>query len=1407
MSDSPAIQTPEDASGPAVSEQPERSRFFGRMRRVSQWLTRGVALLVALVVLAIGYLHTPPGRQLILDEISAFAPASGLSVEVESIKGSVLWSATFNNVRLRDAEDTLFLEVPTVELNWRPWVWFWSGLDVRHLVLANGTLYAAPVLIEGDPDAPLLPDFDIRIDNFLIDDLTIAAGLLGEERVVGLTAKVDIRKGVVHVEAAGNLGGEDKLALLIDAQPDNDVFDLALDWQAPRGGFLATMVGAQDDLAIRVAGDGSWTRWDGTLVARQGDVELLDFDLTNAAGTYSAIGRARLGAYLDGLPERALGPVVTLTASGTLVDSVLDGGFALRGRGVNADGRGKIDLAQNRFDGFALNADLLDANLFGPEVTLEGARLEALLTGPFRDLAVPHELTIARLDAGIVASRIRQEGTLRYDGTRFTIPLEASVARVTSGFAQIDPRLVNGAVSGTLTYAGNDLASDDLRVRFPGIAAQLGLASNLASGATRLTGPVAIANLAMPDLGMLDARARIDARFGEGAPWLVTSTLSATLAPITNGAITMIAGDRLALSGGVRVGGAQPLLFQNMVVEAPKLTATLSGDVSTAGTRIVASGTQSDYGDFTLTAMLADDGPTAELLLPSPFPAAGLADVRVALAPSDDGFRIETQGGSLLGRFDGLLDLQVPQDGDMRLAIERLDVAQSRISGALQFGEAGVSGDLGIAGGGLDGGIMLAPRAGGQGFALELSANQARLGSDTVVALGAGTVSANGLIRKGSTDLTVRADLQGLTYGGLYLARAIADATIENGRGRFDAALSGRRGSGFEMVVAGTIAPDVYTARAEGRYGGRDIVMPRRAVLTRSDAGGWELARTQLSYDAGFVIVSGRFDGESGMAGRLALSNLPLYVLDALAGDLGLGGRVSGLVELGSTGGEPTGSARLMVDGLTRSGQLLTSVPIDLALVAQLSPSDVQARAIISDDGSADGRVQGRIGLASGATLGERITRGELAAQLRFNGSAAALWRLLAIDLIDLSGPVTLAANASGNLINPQVRGTLEGEGMRLQSAITGTDVTDASVSGRFAGSRLNLTRFAGRTRDGGRVSGSGTIDLSGISATRGPSVDLRIAARDAQILNLPNMRARVTGPLRIVSNGVGGTIAGRLDVKRAFWKLGLVEEVAVLPNVSTTEINLPIDRASIRAASAPWRYLINVRAPGGLEVDGMGLDSEWRGDLRLRGTTDDPRLGGRVEIVPRQGYYSFAGVRFDITRGLINFDEDGPIDPRIDLLAETNVDSLTVGVTVQGSASQPEIAFTSNPALPEEELLARLLFGGSISDLSATDVLQLGAAVASLRGGSGIGPINDLRSAIGIDRLRIVPSDAALGRGTAVALGKNFGRRFYVEIITDGAGYNATDAEFRVTSWLNLLASISTIGRHSAAAEYRRDY
>jgi translocation and assembly module TamB len=339
-------------------------------------------------------------------------------------------------------------------------------------------------------------------------------------------------------------------------------------------------------------------------------------------------------------------------------------------------------------------------------------------------------------------------------------------------------------------------------------------------------------------------------------------------------------------------------------------------------------------------------------------------------------------------------------------------------------------------------------------------------------------------------------------------------------------------------------------------------------------------------------------------------------------------------------------------------------------------------------------------------------------------------------------------------------------------------------------------------------VTGSGTIDFTAMSASRGPGLDLRAAVKGARLLNANGLEATITGPLRIVSNGLGGTIAGRVRIDRARWALGVAAEDVALPQIATREINVPNGRARARASGreASWRYLVNASAPNRVAVDGMGLESEWGIDIALRGTVEDPRIGGTARLV--RGEYTFAGARFELTRGRILFDENEPIDPRLDILAEASRSGTNVDIAFTGNAQSPSIAFSSEPALPEEEILARLLFGGSVTSLSATDALQLAAALASLQGGgAGLDPIGELRKSIGLDQLRIVGADPLIGRETGIALGKNINRRIYIELITDGQGYSATQVEYRITSWLALLGTVSTIGRDSILIEASRDY
>jgi translocation and assembly module TamB len=198
--------------------------------------------------------------------------------------------------------------------------------------------------------------------------------------------------------------------------------------------------------------------------------------------------------------------------------------------------------------------------------------------------------------------------------------------------------------------------------------------------------------------------------------------------------------------------------------------------------------------------------------------------------------------------------------------------------------------------------------------------------------------------------------------------------------------------------------------------------------------------------------------------------------------------------------------------------------------------------------------------------------------------------------------------------------------------------------------------------------------------------------------------------------------------------------------------------------------------------------------------------ITGAANLV--RGDYNFAGRRFELESGTIRFTGTTPVDPVLDIVAVDDIAGIDASIRVRGTGLRPEITFASNPQLPEDELLSRILFGASITDISVTEAAQLGVALASLRSGDdGLDPINAIRRATGLDRLRILPANSELGSGTSVAAGKYLTRRVFVEIITDGQGYSATRIEYQITRWLALLGSVSTLGQESVNLRVKRDY
>jgi translocation and assembly module TamB len=220
-----------------------------------------------------------------------------------------------------------------------------------------------------------------------------------------------------------------------------------------------------------------------------------------------------------------------------------------------------------------------------------------------------------------------------------------------------------------------------------------------------------------------------------------------------------------------------------------------------------------------------------------------------------------------------------------------------------------------------------------------------------------------------------------------------------------------------------------------------------------------------------------------------------------------------------------------------------------------------------------------------------------------------------------------------------------------------------------------------------------------------------------------------------------------------------------------------------------------------------MGLDSEWEMDMRIGGTSAAPIITGGLDVV--KGAYSFAGKRFEVTKGTVRFRGGALTDPDINITATTTVNGITAVISITGTGQRPQIAFTSTPTLPQDEVLSRLLFGTSPTNLSATEAIQLAAALNSLRGsgGGGLNPLGKLRSATGFDRLRIVGADQATGKGTSLAAGKYLTDNIYVEVVTDAKGVTATQLEIALTKALSLLSSAGGTGGSNASLKYSKDY
>jgi translocation and assembly module TamB len=1104
------------------------------------------------------------------------------------------------------------------------------------------------------------------------------------------------------------------------------------------------------------------------------------------------------------LLQRIASPSLKVTARGTLIDRIVDGRLTLRSAAIDLSADGAIDLRNN-----ALDNGLVELKLARPEALLRNMRgrdvaARVRLDGPIGAPGYEYLVTAKALafDKTIIHDmRASGKGRSVANGTAL-IPVSLRARRLEGQGELVEGIFRNFALDGVLQLKGQQIVSNPMKIRSEKLRGELLMIADLKTGRYDFGLNGSIEGLAIKGLGVVDLTSKLRAVPGAGGAFGLSGQAQARMRRLDNGFLRGLAGGLPVLRSGLSLGADKQLAFRDLTLTAPSLTLAASGYRRRDGSfHFEGSGAHKQYGPLRLTLDGKIDRPAVDLLLQRPMDALGLKDVRVVLTPDEAGYDFTAAGGSTLGPFTGNGVILLPPGGAQSVVrVARLAVADVIARGDIRPVTGGLDGRLAVSGP-LQGDIVFAPVGEVQQLVLALQATDASFAGPTRIDVRQGKLDATILLDPAGTSIKATAQARGMRIGGVRLGRLAANADLVDGRGKIRASLSGQRGRLFDLQGEADVAPDMVRIAAQGQIDRRPIRILRTAVLTRS-GDGWRLAPATVSFGGGSVQLAGEFSSAAiGVEARM--NRMPLSLLDIASDNLGLGGTATGSLSYAQPrDGAPTGMAELRLRGLSRSGLSLSSRPVDIGLNGVLTADRLAARMLFVSEGKTIGRGQALLTPLGQGGFVTRIENAPLFAQLRYNGTADTLWRLTGVEIVDISGPVALTADARGTIANPVIAGNLSTDAAAISSPVTGMRLKGVKARGRFSGAQLLISGFQATAQNGGTVNGSGRFDFGGI---KGVGMDLAFAADNAALLERDDIAATVTGPITLKSDGVGGTVGGDLTLNKSRFTLGRAAAVAQIPELKTVEINRRGEEFERVPRFAPWALAIKAKARNRLTVTGLGLDSEWRADLDIGGTVTSPAISGTADLV--RGGYEFAGRRFDLRQGRIRFDGRTPVNPTLDIEAEANVSDLSATIRVTGTGLAPIISFTSIPALPEDELLSRILFGTTITNLSAPEALQLASAVGSLQGGGGLDPINAVRKAAGLDRLRIIAADPTQGQGTSIAAGKYLTRKTYVELITDGQGYSATRIEYQVTRWLALLGAISTLGRESANVRVSKDY
>ncbi|RIJ14027.1 hypothetical protein D1227_08985 [Henriciella mobilis] len=528
---------------------------------------------------------------------------------------------------------------------------------------------------------------------------------------------------------------------------------------------------------------------------------------------------------------------------------------------------------------------------------------------------------------------------------------------------------------------------------------------------------------------------------------------------------------------------------------------------------------------------------------------------------------------------------------------------------------------------------------------------------------------------------------------------------------------------------------------------------------------------------------------------RLNGENLKIAPLLIIAGRPGLDGTLNIDVAFDEVDGGLAGPFSAELISVGRPDSQLP--PIDLILSGDLHPTELVTDIRAGDNESLEAAWDFTIPVRTmpAAPLIQLQDNAEIPFQASVNGQIEAVSALIVPPNMLLRGIVDLEMSGRLPDLNESFTGSLAFSDGQFEHGDLGMVLNQIDAAAKLGGGTVDLTSLSAKGRSGGTLTGSGTMAVDGSAQS-----DVSIEARQLVVTERREGRATVSGTMQLRQQPDLLEIIGDLTVDKG--EINIENLPTGGPPTLDVNFSEPVAPADEEEDEAATRLDIQLTAPGRIDVRGRGVNAELSMDAEIRGSLGKPVITGSASIV--RGRFDLIGKRFQFADSTVRLSPDigaSPLD--ISATHETR-DDITAILNVDGTINRPEVSLTSDPALPEDEVLSRVLFGRSPTQLSGLEAARLAAALAQLSGGGGFDLLGGLERALGLDTFDV-------GSGTngdvQVTSGKYLTEDVYLEVRSGATGAPGVAIEWEPVTNIEVEAATSTEDGQHISIQWKRDF